>query len=512
MKTLRLILLISAFQLLSFSAFSQATNRITIQLVLTNATSNNFALTLNGDTRVFTNVVTIPASQIITNHSIAGSASNLFNHIVASRFAGVDPYGYTNGSNTIYLRGRLGLAMSATILSNWATVSYSTQVFSSGVIDVRVPIETETATQGTNIASLLVRAIGNLATNGIRADATAMTNFVGKTNAATLSGAKTYINPTVSGGTNDGTVLTNIPRAEIDNAYIAIVYVASGTVSNTAIIHATSLSGILTALTNGQLWSVTITNATGIHGTLTTLTGGALTNARLEKIPTANITNLVTQSLIVTNDGSLSAILDNADNEGTSGLLFAFMGTNYWGFEVETNSFVIVDYATGNNLVSLTPAGLFLGDSGFPALMRSDTYVGTIKVATLQATNIVGSNYLSGRFASKAGTYTSLVNGNNAAIPTGTNAVLELSGGTTIAQIAGFAATGDGDEFEARFTGAITNWIVNEANSAFSTDATAANRIVTGTGGDITLTNQPAWARFRYRGTSSRWELKSHSR
>lgn len=126
--------------------------------------------------------------------------------------------------------------------------------------------------------------------------------------------------------------------------------------------------------------------------------------------------------------------------------------------------------------------------------------------------NIPGSNYLSGRFASKSGTYSSLVNGNNAGIPTGTNSVLELSGGTTIAQIAGFAATGDGDEVLLRFTGAVTNWIVNESGSAFSTDATAANRIKTGTGGDLTLTNQPAWLRIRYRGASSRWEVINNSR
>ena len=38
------------------------------------------------------------------------------------------------------------------------------------------------------------------------------------------------------------------------------------------------------------------------------------------------------------------------------------------------------------------------------------------------------------------------MNGNNAGIALGTNQVVELSGATTIAFIAGFAATGDGDE------------------------------------------------------------------
>jgi PAS domain-containing protein len=123
-----------------------------------------------------------------------------------------------------------------------------------------------------------------------------------------------------------------------------------------------------------------------------------------------------------------------------------------------------------------------------------------------------GSNFLSGRLATGTSTNYTLVNGNNAGILTGTNAVLDLRGATTIAQIAGFVATGDGDELEVRFSGAVTNWIINHTGSSFSTDGTAANRIRTGTGGDITQTNQPAWAKFRYHGADALWDLKSYSR
>jgi hypothetical protein len=196
-------------------------------------------------------------------------------------------------------------------------------------------------------------------------------------------------------------------------------------------------------------------------------------------------------------------VLDQADAGEFMNIAFNFAGVHTWSIGASSSGFYI-GTPTGSNVVQMTASGLALGD-GRPVLVS-----GNLEPTSARFTNVVGSNYLSGRFASLAGTYSSLVNGNNAAIPTGTNSVLELSGGTTISQIAGFAATGEGDEFEARFSGAVTNWIVNEANSAFSTDATAANRIKTGTGGDITLTNQPSWARFRYR--SSRWELKQWSR
>ncbi len=136
---------------------------------------------------------------------------------------------------------------------------------------------------------------------------------------------------------------------------------------------------------------------------------------------------------------------------------------------------------------------------------------GRLESASGFITSIVDSNTLYGTLELKAGSVSTLVNGNNAGIILSTNSLVELSGGTTISQIAGFAASRDGDTRLLRFTGAITNIVVNEANSIYSTDPTSVNRIVTGTGGDFYMTNQPAWMKVRYRAASSRWEVLDKS-
>lgn len=505
MKNLFLILLsVLGFQL---SAFAQATNLITTKITITTATSNNFALTLNGDTRVFTNSVTASASQIITNHTVAGSASNLYNHLVSSPFSRVQVTGYTNGSNVLYLRGQLGVAMSATILSNWATVSYSTQVFSSGLIAVRVPIATEAASVQTNVASLLVKGISDSAQNSFPTGATALLNYIDTSGRPQTLSGDTITNSLFKRGTNDAVAGTNAPFSGGSNLHYVVFFLRDGTASNVNLKAVSAMYGSLSAssfITNGAFLGAALTNAVGsLIAPLIYTTGDE------------DVGDVMT----ITNSGSDPGIVfHNSDDEfGGGGMVFKFAGTTYWSIICNTNEFAIGN-DLGGTLIGVNGTNVLIGAVGsliqLGAEAHGSSLYGTLaRLGTLHPTNLIGSNLVR-RFVSSAGTYTSLVDGNNAALPTGTNLVLELSGGTTIAQIAGFAATVDGDEFEARFTGAITNWIVNEANSAFSTDATSGNRIKTGTGGDITQTNQPAWARFRYRGSggTGRWELKSFSR
>jgi hypothetical protein len=169
----------------------------------------------------------------------------------------------------------------------------------------------------------------------------------------------------------------------------------------------------------------------------------------------------------------------------------------------DTGEPLIVFEYDGNTMI---PSPLVVSNT-ITSTMGITSSTNVLRENTLSESTVVGLNHLAGRYSSLAGAYSSLINGNNANLPTGTNSIVIFSGGTTIAQIAGFAATSEGDEFEAQFSGAVTNWIVNETGSAFSTDTVAANRIKTGTGGDVPLTNQPSFARFRY--TGSRWVLKA---
>lgn len=337
----------------------------------------------------------------------------------------------------------------------------------------------------------------NATTNPISSVATGMVRFVGVTNVQTVYN-KEITNSIVRNGTNDGTKLTNIPSAYISELY-AVTINADGSTS--------VLSG---TISGGKIIFASVTNAP--WGSFSNLVAGksfSASNAVIDGLTVTNLTGFG-HDLEINEDGGNAWLTFDSTPTSSSQIFFNFNGTNAAYIECDTNE---LGFTFNGGRISIAADGSINIGTGSGAISRINSQIYGIfstYLNTLQVTNIVGSNYISGRFASLSGSYPSLINGNNANIPTGTNSVLELSGGTTIAQIAGFVATGAGDEFEARFTGAVTNWIVNKSGSIFSTAGTAANRINTGTGGDITLTNQPAWARFRHNGTE--WELKSYSR
>ncbi|HWN95562.1 MAG TPA: hypothetical protein VNT99_11050, partial [Methylomirabilota bacterium] len=189
------------------------TNLITAKITVITAISNGFAITVNSSTRTVTNNVTAAATQILTNHTITGATSNLNSHIAAAAFAGVKMSGYTNGSNVLYLRGVLGGALGVTILSNWATVVYSTQVFSSGMIDVRVPYQAEAASVQTNIVNGIVGILNDPNVNDkINTNAPAFSNFIDTSGRPQRLENDVIVNATLEGGTSTNQVITNAVR------------------------------------------------------------------------------------------------------------------------------------------------------------------------------------------------------------------------------------------------------------------------------------------------------------
>lgn len=340
-------------------------------------------------------------------------------------------------------------------------------------------------------------------------------------------------------------IYTNALRMNVAVFLGTNVYMLSGTGSNLVLTNISWLNGILGGLTNGQLVGTFITNAAAVHGGAGVFTSSLeATNALLANPFLTNATiigGIVTGSVFtVTGSGigtwvtiassSTTAALGPAlefkrehatTNAAVSGDVIMHLIAEGYADTVFKPAARIRAYAQTNFTDANTPARLTfevapVGTAAAVVKMTIDgantwSTNGTFHAAAAEVVDLVGSNYVSGRFVYKAGAVTSLINGNNGGILLGTNQTVELSGGTTIAQIAGFAATSDGDERLLRFTGAVTNWVVNESGSVFSTDAVAANRIKTGTGGDIKLTNQPAWLRVRYRGATAFWEVTDFS-
>jgi hypothetical protein len=110
-----------------------------------------------------------------------------------------------------------------------------------------------------------------------------------------------------------------------------------------------------------------------------------------------------------------------------------------------------------------------------------------------------GTNVLNGSLKLAAHTYASLVNGDNSNLELGTNALASLSGATTTANLHSFGLKESGRIVLVELTGATNYVVVNESG----TEGTATRRIVTGTGGNLTLTNAPSYL-WLLRG-STRW-------
>ena len=521
----QLFALLFALLLLAGSA-AAAGVRHYVTLTFTNNANltNGIQLIVNGDVRTGEDIVTNAPTQFARSNRVDYLRTNLFTTLSLYPFTGMS---VTYGSNTnqLVLIGNTNVVIAASFFGSWGSVSAQTNPV-YGASPVVVPFTTESNSYRQFLMSSLVTDLTN-ATSSIPATATAVANLVNlSTNRQTLTN-KALI---------DGVIgLKTRP-----------VYAGGITFSNQAL-----------AFTVGstQLWEVTISADTKLYqfagptteNTNVIATFLDVTNRTFQfdtnQFHTSTATSPKTVTL-QTNAPIYSPVLTGSNY--VSGDIWLdgdfYVGGSFWASDIDdewdflSNSqgktsgtvlrfadFDAAQFGFGGGKVSLTN-GLLITNTILrnPTLVGHTTNSGTnlnarlinanIEAATLTATNIVGANAVNGRFLWAAGTVSTLVNGNNAAIALGTNQAVELSGATTIAQIAGFAATSDGDERLIRFSGAVTNWIVNEVNSSFSTDSTAANRIVTGTGGDITLTNQPSWARFRYRGTSSRWELIHWSR
>lgn len=413
-----------------------AVERVTAILSVTGATTNGNSVTVNGDTRTFTNsTAASPVSYVFTNSTTVGTASNLYFAVIASAFSGpVVPSWDTNV--TVRLVGAPGQAMAVTVSGGWATVAYSTQTYAA-TLTVRVPVSAEAPSVKTNIASGLVEAL-QWGTNAVPTNAPALGNFAPKTNAP-------LTNPRIEGGTfSNGT-------------FRGAGYMTNGALTNVAMPHSLSV-------TNFRRYGLSTGTGTNIE------TGVVRFNqsASIWDEDYVDQWDFLRQSLRTTN-----TVVRFMDLNSYSNSLYDVI--------LDLSDFVEADFQ------DVATAGVFSG-------------------MTVQNTN---NNWRGDLAYSPAFGVTSLVNGNNAGIELGTNVVSELSGATTIAQIAGFNAQRDGAVHWVRLEGAVTNIIVNEVSSTWSTDGTAANRIKTGTGGDLSLTNNPTWLQVRYRSTSSRWEIIS---
>lgn len=160
MRTIFRILL--AFSLMAIAAIADV---VTARVTFTNATNlknaawtNGATITVNSDTRTWTNSVSSAATQIpltsVNGTNIAQQVQLFLSHARGYSFTGLTPS--SDLLTYVDLRGTNGQAMSVSISpSTYAAITYSTNTVGTGYV-VRLPITVETPANRTNIANMLI--------------------------------------------------------------------------------------------------------------------------------------------------------------------------------------------------------------------------------------------------------------------------------------------------------------------------------------------------------------------
>jgi hypothetical protein len=435
----------------SFSA-----DRVSAVVTITNApTTNGMTFVVNADTRTWLDSVTNAATQILTNSTITGATTNLYNHLLSTPPAAVTPY--LTASNVVRLAARTGTPLTVSGAGVYFSVTYSTQTVSVAY-DVSVPYTATPSALRPTVTAGLVDWLNQISARAIYENSGAVSNLVGRTNSQTISGDKTFT----------GTIL-------ISN--LAGIF-SVGTIS------ATNLNGIIGAISNGVWYAgvavnPSFTNAQNFGNAFRSPGAGASS----EQFGT---------SASATGDFS-TAIGASATASATDAIALGKGATAAFADSV----------AIGEGVNTSTDGQIKLGRSIHWVDIPGNLWVrGFLTNITATGTNTfpAGADIAFGRYP-----VTSLANGNNAAVPVGTNVFVEVSGPSAAFTLNGLNAAGAIRDGKLLVILNQTGFDMTVAHQS-GTDPTAANRIITMTGADRTTTGNGS-ATLIYSVAASRWIL-----
>lgn len=554
MKTLRIFTALLALCAASAAPLRAATE-ITAYITITNTpaglTSN---LTVNigsASTRHWTNnAAGAPGTSIQTTNSTAASVTNLIAHFgtypVYSAGAGspqaLFQFSPTNTSAFI-ITAPLNTNLTVTFGGNWASVFYVTSTFAD-FFPVVAPTNGMSPRVRTNAQNAVVNLLSDPAresSNSIPPGRFAFRHYADNTTSQNLSN-KTLTGPVLAGGRwNNATNLTGTNVA-FTNVILVLVSIPA----------VTDINGYLGTLTNGVLWSnilhrANISNAVAIGGVVHRITNGYWTNAILGS-PTT--TNLVNYGNAISSPGAGAqseqfgaGALARGDNATAGGYGAAATNTasTVWGWNSWARQYGSVVGAGSNAGTNSTAIGygitgngtdnVLIGSGADDNLFNNVTLIGNGVAASADNEIVIGSsagtqrfrvlgplapedsitnatlrgtNILSGRLDLAPRNNTGLANGYNSGVVFGTNAYVRFSGPTAAYTNAGFAAPGGPQLVHAQFDNpGLSFTLLNESGI----EATAANRILTGTGALLNSTNNPVMATFLYDTTAARWRI-----
>jgi hypothetical protein len=483
----RILIAMAAF--ITAAAPALAVDRITASLSITNAagTTNGQTITLNGNVRTWTNSVALVSAQVLTNSTATGAKTNLYKAVGLVPFSQVTEF--DKGATNIDFTGASGLAMTMTLSPGWASVSYATQNVTT-LTAVRVPIDGEaTASQRTNIASLLVKGESDRSTNSFSESSAAMANFVGLSLAQAISGNKFFmgasnyfasaylLNPISTNGANYGNAFSS-PGAGLSSEQFGIGATAGGIQALAVGPSASASATFSTAVGNSA--AALYTNSTAVGSGAFTGKDAATALGRSANATGTNATAAGFSTLASgVNSSALGATAhathDNATAVGSGAT------------------------TTAANQVMLGAPGINTVVNNFLQVLAGATFANGLTNLSLTApTTFFAESDIA--FTRKA--VSSLATGVNAGVPVGTNIFVEVSGPGAAFSIAGLANGRDGKFVILLNQTTFNMTLSNESGSEPAGSAT--NRIHCLTGADKVVTGNSA-SILVYSGTLSRW-------
>jgi hypothetical protein len=422
----------------ALSAGAATTPRITATIVFTNQPTTGNTLSINSVVQVWTN--NTPATVLFDRIQAqqTNSAGYLYTNTLNNNLLGSQFIVTYDGSNTITIVGPLGGALAVASTGTWETNGLVTNLYQS-LTTVVTPVGGLASIPQTNIPTSLVGDLNTYAQSNFQTGTILMADFEDLSTSQTNTGAK---------------MLTNA-----NNQYIG------GSASNVTVLGLATNAG-----------STVITSNLTVLGT--------------NFSPTLNINNgTVTNNLNVSNLFSAAGVNDTGDLS-VYGDSFFYAGDG--GAQLQGYS----DAAGLNNTWNIFPNGA----ASFTSLNVTNPSV--IKQITIvNGGTFGGTNLWSGDISYTQTNITSLANGANQDLNTGTSVFAVLTGPTGAFSLAG--AVG----------GRTGNWkiIENASGQTFTInnnsglETTPANRILTGTGGDIVAGGSPGVFGMIYDSAQSRW-------
>lgn len=480
--------LLSIALLLFAFTVSAVDYRLYYTITVTNAPTEGDLLTINGTARHATNG-TQSSLGFVVGADAGESATNLLTQLNAYPISTLNIT--RQGTNEIVLRSRtINTPLTVTSSGTWATLTLGSNTVANP-IPVTVPVSNETVeTNKTYVANGLITAIEDYADISFTDSATALAHYV------SVEGTQTVSNKTIveSDFTGAFTGSLNSDEGTITNFFAYDLTVYSGT-----------FSGSVGIITNGYLTNVFLSGFTGTNGVNY---GNAFSSvgsaAAAEQFGDGAIASGA-KALAVGNDALASGSTTVAIGylSKATNLLAVAVGPSARAGEENTLALGASSKATNINGVAI---GYLARTTDSNQVVLGSSVVDWVYTpGRIEAIGGYTNAFFTGTFSHPRLDVTSLANGNNAAVSPGERNYINVSGPTAAFTINGITGGTDGRKIIVQNSTGFSLTIANDSG----VDPASSNRIKTGTGADVTVTNNPASLTFIYDTGVSRWILQS---